>query len=67
MCTFIDHSSVCYYFMVSAFAFQENLLRTMMAIENTYFDLAQSCQKNCLVICDRGLMDASACMYNFYI
>lgn len=43
-----------------AFTFQANLIRTMMKIEDTYFDLAQTCQKNCLVICDRGLMDGSA-------
>lgn len=43
-----------------AYRFQENLLKTMMQIENSYFDLAQSAQKNCLIICDRGLMDASA-------
>ncbi|XP_064459505.1 TRPL translocation defect protein 14-like [Ornithodoros turicata] len=40
--------------------FQENLLRTMMAMEQTYFDLANTCAKNCLIICDRGTMDASA-------
>ena len=28
-----------------------------------YFDLAQSTQKNCLIICDRGIMDASACKF----
>lgn len=40
--------------------FQDNLLKTMMQIENTFFDLAASCRQNCLVICDRGIMDASA-------
>lgn len=40
--------------------FQENLLRTMMAMEQTYFDLATTCDKSCLIICDRGTMDASA-------
>ncbi|KAH3885320.1 hypothetical protein DPMN_009314 [Dreissena polymorpha] len=43
-----------------AYKFQENLIKSMMQIENTYFDLAHSCQKNCLVICDRGIMDGSA-------
>ncbi|KAL4223212.1 TRPL translocation defect protein 14 [Mactra antiquata] len=43
-----------------AYKFQENLIKTMLQIENTFFDLAQSCQKNCLVICDRGVMDGSA-------
>ena len=46
---------------ISAYRFQENLIKTMMQIENSYFDLAESAQKNCLIICDRGLMDASAC------
>jgi predicted ATPase len=40
--------------------FQENLLKTMMQIEQTYFDLANSSSQDCLVICDRGAMDASA-------
>jgi len=40
--------------------FQENLLKTMFQIEDTYFDLAESCSRNCLVICDRGAMDCSA-------
>ncbi|XP_069960336.1 TRPL translocation defect protein 14 [Cherax quadricarinatus] len=43
-----------------AVAFQENLLKSMMQIENTFFSLAETCRKNCLVICDRGTMDASA-------
>lgn len=43
-----------------AFKFQENLLRTMIQIENTYFELGKSSVKNCLIICDRGAMDASA-------
>lgn len=40
--------------------FQENLLKTMIQIENSFFDLANSTERNCLVICDRGAMDASA-------
>jgi len=43
-----------------AFKFQENLLKTMLQIENTFFELAESCPRDCLVICDRGAMDASA-------
>ncbi|XP_011177830.1 TRPL translocation defect protein 14 isoform X3 [Zeugodacus cucurbitae] len=43
-----------------AFKFQENLIRTMIQIENTYFELGQSSQRDCLIICDRGVMDASA-------
>lgn len=43
-----------------AFKFQENLLRCMIQIENTFFELGRSCKRNCLIICDRGTMDASA-------
>jgi len=40
--------------------FQENLLKTMFQIEDTYFSLAKTQTRNCLVICDRGAMDCSA-------
>lgn len=40
--------------------FQENLLKTMIQIENTFFELGRTSQRNCLIICDRGAMDASA-------
>ncbi|XP_033247281.1 TRPL translocation defect protein 14 isoform X3 [Drosophila miranda] len=43
-----------------AYKFQENLIRTMVQIENTYFELGNSSTRNCLIICDRGVMDASA-------
>lgn len=43
-----------------AYIFQENLLKTMLQIENTFFALAESCTRSCLIICDRGAMDASA-------
>ncbi|XP_034477959.1 TRPL translocation defect protein 14 isoform X2 [Drosophila innubila] len=43
-----------------AYKFQENLIRTMVQIENTYFELGNSSSRNCLIICDRGVMDASA-------
>merc|ERR1712013_750232 len=32
--------------------FQENLLRTMIQIENSFFALAEASERNCLVICD---------------
>jgi len=40
--------------------FQENLLKTMLQVEQSFFKLADTCPKNCLIICDRGAMDASA-------
>ncbi|XP_020893483.1 TRPL translocation defect protein 14 isoform X3 [Exaiptasia diaphana] len=40
--------------------YQENLLKVMLQIEKTYFDLADTCHKNCIIICDRGAMDPSA-------
>eukprot|EP00096_Caligus_rogercresseyi_P006970 TRINITY_DN2410_c0_g1_i1.p1 TRINITY_DN2410_c0_g1~~TRINITY_DN2410_c0_g1_i1.p1 ORF type:complete len:446 (+),score=148.10 TRINITY_DN2410_c0_g1_i1:716-2053(+) len=44
----------------AAMKFQENLLKTMIQIENSFFDLAKETKRNCLIICDRGTMDASA-------
>ncbi|XP_067004207.2 TRPL translocation defect protein 14-like [Anabrus simplex] len=43
-----------------AVKFQENLLKTMIQIEDTFFALGESCSRDCLIICDRGAMDASA-------
>ncbi|CAG7723424.1 unnamed protein product [Allacma fusca] len=40
--------------------FQEELLRTMMQIESVFFDVAEKLNRDVLVICDRGTMDASA-------
>lgn len=41
--------------------FQEELLKTMMQIENTFFQIAEFIEnRDVLVICDRGAMDASA-------
>ncbi|CAG7698780.1 unnamed protein product [Allacma fusca] len=40
--------------------FQEQLLRTMMQIENVFFSMAESSNRDVLMICDRGAMDASA-------
>jgi len=54
-------------FSSTAYKFQENLLKTMLQIENTFFALAESCIRNCLIICDRGAMDASACTYSFLV
>jgi thymidylate kinase/CYTH domain-containing protein len=46
-----------------SFQFQLNLLRVMLALEDTYMNLAISHAKSgqkCLLICDRGAMDSSA-------
>ena len=32
----------------------------MMALEETYFSMAEKCSQNVLIIADRGVMDASA-------
>ncbi|XP_044753936.1 TRPL translocation defect protein 14 isoform X1 [Coccinella septempunctata] len=47
-------------FKGDAVHFQENLLKTMIQIENTFFELGRTSSRNCLIICDRGTMDASA-------
>lgn len=33
----------------------------MISIERTFFTLAANTKQNCIVICDRGIMDATAC------
>ena len=33
-----------------------------MALEDTYFSMAEKCSQNVLIIADRGVMDASAFM-----
>jgi len=43
------------------YSFQANLLKTMLQIETTFHDLAVSSSRKCLIICDRGAMDATAC------
>ncbi|XP_061163511.1 TRPL translocation defect protein 14-like [Saccostrea echinata] len=43
-----------------AYQLQENIIKTMTQIEDTFFELGNTCEQNCLFICDRGLMDASA-------
>lgn len=45
--------------------FQENLIKTMLSLEDTYFSMAEkTVGQNVLVICDRGTMDASAFISN---
>lgn len=43
-----------------AFTFQESLLMTIIQLEDTYRKLAETCNRNCLIIHDRGTMDPSA-------
>ena len=64
-CVILVCVNTFWFFLVSVYRFQENLIRTMMQIEETFFDLAASCPQNCLVICDRGIMDASACKISY--
>ena len=46
--------------------FQKNVLKTIIQLETTYFDLAEEeTNRNVLVVCDRGTMDPSACKFCF--
>ena len=42
--------------------FQANIVKTILQIEQTFFDLASRDRSNCIIVCDRGVMDPSACM-----
>jgi len=44
------------------YKFQENLMKTLLQLEQTFFDLAATCQRDTLVISDRGAMDPSSYM-----
>lgn len=45
------------------YIFQKNLLKTILTIENTFFELAEACPKEkTVILCDRGAMDPSAYM-----
>lgn len=46
--------------------FQCNILKTILQLEATFFELAEEEERNTLVVCDRGTMDPSACK-NEYI
>lgn len=52
---------VYFFFVNLAYKFQENLLKSMLQIENTFFQLGEKCTRDCLIICDRGAMDVSSC------
>ncbi|KAI6647975.1 hypothetical protein LOD99_8303 [Oopsacas minuta] len=44
---------------IERYSFQFNLLKTILQLEKTFEDLAQFSKQNCIIICDRGTMDAS--------
>ncbi|BFZ18641.1 hypothetical protein BsWGS_21680 [Bradybaena similaris] len=43
-----------------AFKFQEDIIRTMMVVEESFHRLAAGRKQDTLLICDRGVMDGSA-------
>lgn len=44
-------------------SFQCNILKTILQLETTFFELAEHDKKNVLIVCDRGTMDPSACNF----
>ncbi|KAL9981196.1 hypothetical protein ACROYT_G009867 [Oculina patagonica] len=44
------------------YTFQGNLIKTLLQLEQTFFDLAAACKRDTIVICDRGAMDPSSYM-----
>ena len=46
---------------IQAKDFQRNILKTIIQLETTFFEMAREDKKNVLVVCDRGTMDPSAC------
>lgn len=64
-CTVPFFKNLFSFFSITAITFQENLLKTMIQMENTFFALAERFNRDCIIICDRGTMDASACKFPF--
>lgn len=44
------------------YTFQENLIRTLLQLEQTFFDLAATSKRDTIVISDRGAMDPASYM-----
>ena len=42
-------------------SFNESILKTMLQVEQTFTELARLGDQKCLIVCDRGTMDPSAC------
>jgi predicted ATPase len=42
------------------YAFQQFVIDTQMSLENSFENYARSTQQDCVIICDRGIMDGSA-------
>ena len=67
-----EEASDFLYPLFLVYNFQENLIRTMLQLEQTFFDLASTSKTDTIVICDRGAMDPSSCKstellpYNFF-
>ena len=44
----------------NAVKFQINLMKMQMALEDNFLEIALSCDKPSVILCDRGVMDGSA-------
>jgi hypothetical protein len=42
--------------------FEGSLMKTQMALEDAFYEIAKSSGKPCVIMCDRGVMDCSAYM-----
>ena len=51
----------CLFFQV--YRFNENILKLIIQVENTYFEMASKSSENCLIIGDGGTMDIKARQY----
>lgn len=41
----------------SKFAFQQFVIRLQMNLEDSFVNYAKTIQQNCIILCDRGIMD----------
>ncbi len=46
---------------IQAQDFNRNILKTILQLETTFFEMAAEDKRNVIIVCDRGTYDPSAC------
>ncbi len=46
---------------IQAQDFNRNILKTILQLETTFFEMASEDKRNVIIVCDRGTYDPSAC------
>ncbi len=52
---------------IQAQEFNRNILKTILQLETTFFEMAAEDKRNVIVVCDRGTYDPSACKLHEFV